>query len=104
MSNKYGNDEDVEKALKFLEQAANHWETRKGDLDLTTLTKEQVAASWGFYIGVGMQIAAAEERKRITDWIEEHRSAIEFEPGENIYRDHFNSRSLLEFIENGEEE
>ena len=104
MSNKYGNDEDVEKALKFLEQAANHWETRKGDLELTTLTKEQVAASWGFYIGVGMQIAAAEERQRIKDWIEEHRSAIEFEPGENIYRDHFNSQSLLEFIESGEEE
>jgi hypothetical protein len=104
MSNKYGNYEDVEKALKFLEQAANHWETRKDDTDLTTLTKEQVAASWGFYIGVGMQIAAAEERKRITDWIEENRSAVELEPGNNMYRDHFNSQSLLAFIEGGEEE
>jgi hypothetical protein len=39
-----------------------------------------------------------EERARILKWIEEHRSAIEFEPGEVIYRDHFNSQSLIAFI------
>ena len=104
MSNKYGNDEQVEKALHFLEQAVKHWENMEGDKDLSTLTKEQVAASWGFYIGVGMQIAAAEERQRIKDWIEKNRSAIELEPGNNMYRDHFNSDSLLKFLEEGEAE
>ena len=43
------------------------------------------------------------ERERIVAWIEENRSAIEFEPGEIIYRDHFNSQSLLAFIK-GESE
>ena len=38
------------------------------------------------------------ERERIVAWIEENRSAIEIEPGEYIYRDHFNSQSLLAFI------
>ena len=40
---------------------------------------------------------------RILKWIEENRSAIEIEPGENIYRDHFNSESLIAFIK-GENE
>lgn len=104
MSNKYGNDEQVEKALHFLEQAVKHWENMEGDKDLSTLTKEQVAASWGFYIGVGMQIAAAEERQRIKDWVEKNRSAIEFEPGESHYRDHFKSEDLMKFLEEGEGE
>jgi hypothetical protein len=43
------------------------------------------------------------ERERILKWVEENRSAIEIEPGENIYRDHFNSQSLIAFI-NGENE
>jgi hypothetical protein len=43
------------------------------------------------------------ERERIVAWIEENRSAIEFEPGEIIYRDHFNSQSLIAFIK-GESE
>ena len=38
------------------------------------------------------------ERERIVAWIEENRSAIEIEPGEYIYRDHFNSQSLIAFI------
>ena len=41
------------------------------------------------------------ERTRIIEWIEENRSALELEPGEYIYRDHFNSESLLEFIKGG---
>ena len=45
--------------------------------------------------------ATLAERERITAWIEENRSALEFEPGEVIYRDHFTSESLLTFI-NGE--
>jgi hypothetical protein len=44
-----------------------------------------------------------EERARILQWIEENRSGIEFEPGEVIYRDHFNSQSLIAFIK-GENE
>ena len=39
-----------------------------------------------------------DERGRILAWIEENRSGIEFEPGEVIYRDHFNSNSLIAFI------
>lgn len=42
--------------------------------------------------------AAQVERERIIKWIEDNRSAIEIEPGENIYRDHFNSQSLIAFI------
>ena len=45
--------------------------------------------------------ATLAERERITAWIEDNRSGIEFEPGEVIYRDHFTSESLLTFI-NGE--
>ena len=49
---------------------------------------------------VGVFDAGVEsERTRILQWIEENRSAIEIEPGENIYRDHFNSQSLIAFIE-----
>lgn len=42
--------------------------------------------------------ALVKERKRISDWIEEHRSYIEIEAGIGIYRDHFDSESLLKFI------
>lgn len=38
------------------------------------------------------------ERERIIKWIEENRSAIELEPGEYMYRDHFNSQSLIAAI------
>ena len=43
---------------------------------------------------VGVEDANA----RIIKWIEENRSALELEPGEYIYRDHFNSQSLIAFI------
>ena len=42
--------------------------------------------------------AIVKERQRISDWIEEHRTYIEIEPGIGIYRDHFDSQSLLKFI------
>ena len=42
--------------------------------------------------------ALVKERKRISDWIEEHRTYIEIEAGIGIYRDHFDSQSLLKFI------
>jgi hypothetical protein len=45
--------------------------------------------------------ATIKERKRISDWIEENRTYIEIEAGIGIYRDHFDSQSLLKFI-NGE--
>jgi hypothetical protein len=38
------------------------------------------------------------EQDRILKWIEANRSAIELEPGNNLYRDHFNSQSLIAFI------
>lgn len=52
---------------------------------------------------VQAQIAAepmtqAAERERVVRWVEENRSAIELEPGHYIYRDHFNSESLIAFL------
>lgn len=38
------------------------------------------------------------ERKRISDWIEENRRYIELDAGVGIYRDSFDSESLLKFI------
>jgi len=38
------------------------------------------------------------ERKRITDWVEDNRRYIEIDAGIGIYRDSFNSESLLKFI------
>jgi hypothetical protein len=49
---------------------------------------------------LGREDGIAEERKRITDWIKEHREGFELIEGDVfMYRDHFNSESLLEFIE-----
>ena len=43
--------------------------------------------------------AMVEQRgEDIIKWIEENRSALELEPGQYIYRDHFNSQSLIAFI------
>jgi len=39
------------------------------------------------------------EQTRILKWIESNRSAIEIDAGINVYRDHFDSESLIEFIE-----
>jgi hypothetical protein len=49
-----------------------------------------------------IDLGRRDERQRILDWIEEHRSDIELGPGEFIYRDHFSSESLIAFI-NGTE-
>lgn len=40
------------------------------------------------------------ERKRITKWIEANRTAIVIDEGEDLimYRDHFTSQDLLDFI------
>jgi hypothetical protein len=40
-----------------------------------------------------------EERTRILMWIEENRSALELSDGVTIYRDHFDSDLLIDFIE-----
>lgn len=37
--------------------------------------------------------------KKIVAWVNEHRSAIELSDDAVMYRDHFDSESLLEFIE-----
>lgn len=44
------------------------------------------------------EYGATREGERIIEWIEKNRSAIEFEPGVVVYRDHFNSESLIAFI------
>lgn len=38
------------------------------------------------------------ERDRFIKWIEANRTAIELEPGNFLYRDHFSSESLIAFI------
>lgn len=52
----------------------------------------------------GRKDGIAEERKRISDWIEENRSVFELDEDAFIYRDHFSSQDLLKFINDGEEE
>lgn len=53
----------------------------------------------------GIADGEAAERQRIIDWINAHRTCIELGDDATIYRDHFDSESLLKFIEgnkNGE--
>lgn len=47
---------------------------------------------------LGMNKGMEIERERIINWIEENRSKIELEAGIFVYRDHFDSESLLNFI------
>jgi hypothetical protein len=56
--------------------------------------KEAIDAATTF----GYELGVIDREQEILAWIEENRSAIEIEPGENIYRDHFNSQSLIDFI------
>jgi hypothetical protein len=44
------------------------------------------------------EFGRSERELEILHWVEQNRSAIELEPGEVIYRDHFNSESLIAFI------
>jgi hypothetical protein len=44
------------------------------------------------------------EQMRILKWIKSNRSTIELEAGINVYREHFDSESLIEFIEARDEE
>ena len=68
-------------------------EYKKIEID-TELMSEDVQMILNAVINEG----SLKERERIVAWIEENRSAIEIEPGEYIYRDHFNSESLIAFI------
>ena len=68
-------------------------EYKKIEID-TELMSEDVQLILNAVINEG----SLKERERIVAWIEENRSAIEIEPGEYIYRDHFNSQSLIAFI------
>lgn len=47
----------------------------------------------------GYHYGIAEERQRILNWVEENRSLISLGDGDSIARDHFNSESLIAFIE-----
>ena len=50
----------------------------------------------------GYELGAIDRAEEIIKWIQENRSAIELEPGEVLlYRDHFNSQSLIAFIRDG---
>jgi hypothetical protein len=46
----------------------------------------------------GYELGAIDKVEEIIEWIEANRSAIELEPGNNLYRDHFNSQSLIAFL------
>ena len=46
-----------------------------------------------------LEEARREARQRIADWVREHRRAIELGDDVVMYRDGFDSESLLEFIE-----
>lgn len=52
----------------------------------------------------GKRDGIAEERKRISDWVKEHRSVTEIDEGQYLIRDHFDSDSLLEFINEEQKE
>ncbi len=45
-----------------------------------------------------LELGRESERERISKWIEEHRTAIELDAGIYIYREHFDSQMLLDFI------
>ena len=47
----------------------------------------------------GLKDGIAQERKRIRDWVESNRRALEFDEGVFLYRDSFNSEDLLRFID-----
>lgn len=53
-------------------------------------------------VKVFMFDGALQERERIRAWVEEHRSAIEIADDVVMYRDHFDSESLLEFLDKGD--
>jgi hypothetical protein len=46
----------------------------------------------------GKADGVAEERQRILNWIEEHRSKFELGEGAYMYRDHFDSELLVSVI------
>ncbi|CAB4128514.1 hypothetical protein UFOVP223_124 [uncultured Caudovirales phage] len=46
----------------------------------------------------GKADGVAEERQRIIDWVEEHRTGLELVDGVVMYRDHFDSEFLISFI------
>jgi len=47
---------------------------------------------------LGREDGAAEERKRILDWLEKNRTGIEIDDGVFMYRDHFRSEDIIAFI------
>lgn len=51
----------------------------------------------------GIEEGVKRERERIANWVRENRRAFELDAGIYIYRDSFDSVSLLEFIESGRE-
>jgi len=47
---------------------------------------------------LGREDGAAEERKRILDWLEKNRTGFEIDDGVFMYRDHFRSEDIIAFI------
>ena len=66
----------------------------KARKELEEASHEAIDAATTF----GYELGAIDKTEEIIEWIEANRSAIELEPGNNLYRDHFNSQSLLAFL------
>jgi hypothetical protein len=66
----------------------------KARKELEEASHEAIDAATTF----GYELGAIDKTEEIIEWIEANRSAIELEPGNNLYRDHFNSQSLIAFL------
>lgn len=66
----------------------------KARKELEEASHEAIDAATTF----GYELGAIDKTEEIIEWIEANRSAIELEPGNNLYRDHFNSESLIAFL------
>ena len=65
----------------------------------TSQEKYENGFSDGYASGIAEAARVTVDRNRIIDWINENRTFIEFDAGDGIYRDHFNSESLIAFID-----
>ena len=65
---------------------------------LKSITFENPSLVQQMMINTAKLSGVAEERKRISEWIEANRRYIELDAGVGIYRDNFDSQSLLKFI------
>jgi hypothetical protein len=61
---------------------------------LENSVSDAVASSYDF----GYSMGAIDLRQKLLEWIENNRTAIELDAGMAVWRDHFTSEDLIEFI------